>query len=159
MRGWNRSSISSKHFRFQADDLAYLADLRGGDGKALFESDFLEHLGAITFSCDVDAIPEGRVMFAPEPLIRVSGPIIQCQLIETALLNLLNFQTLIATKSARVCRATRGDPVIEFGLRRAQGYRRRYLRYPGGIRRRLCRYVEPARGQIVGYSRTRNTRS
>ena len=123
-----------EHFRFQADDLAYLADLRGGDGKALFESDFLEHLGAITFSCDVDAIPEGRVMFAPEPLIRVSGPIIQCQLIETALLNLLNFQTLIATKSARVCRATRGDPVIEFGLRRAQGI-------DGGISATRAAYV------------------
>ena len=123
-----------EHFRFQADDLAYLADLRGGDGKALFESDFLEYLGAMTFSCDVDAIPEGRVMFAPEPLIRVSGPIIQCQLIETALLNLLNFQTLIATKSSRVCRATRGDPVIEFGLRRAQGI-------DGGISATRAAYV------------------
>ena len=69
----------------------------------------------------MDAIPEGTVVFAQEPLIRVQGPLLQCQLIETVLLNVINFQTLIATKAARVCLATQGDPILEFGLRRAQG--------------------------------------
>ena len=70
---------------------------------------------------DVDAIPEGTAVFAHEPTVRVSGPLIECQLIETPLLNIVNFQTLIATKAARICLAAQGEPVIDFGLRRAQG--------------------------------------
>lgn len=108
-------------FRFDAEDTAYLADINGADGKALFDSAFLDYLQSLRFTCHVDAIPEGTVVFAQEPLIRVQGPILQCQLIETVLLNLINFQTLIATKAARVCLATKGDPILEFGLRRAQG--------------------------------------
>ncbi|HVR98939.1 MAG TPA: nicotinate phosphoribosyltransferase [Thermoanaerobaculia bacterium] len=108
-------------FRFQGDDLAYLGDLRGNDGEPLFDDAFLRYLADMTFHCDVDAIPEGTVVFPQEPLLRVTGPIAQCQLLETPLLNLVNFQTLIATKAARVCLAADGDPVIEFGLRRAQG--------------------------------------
>src|SRR6202021_4270646 len=71
--------------------------------------------------CDVDALPEGTVVFPHEPLLRINGPFLQCQLVETALLNIINFQTLIATKSARVCLAAKGSPVMEFGLRRAHG--------------------------------------
>ncbi|HYR58244.1 MAG TPA: nicotinate phosphoribosyltransferase [Chthoniobacteraceae bacterium] len=107
--------------RFTAEDLAYLTTLRGADEQPLFERAFLDFLGSLTWSCDVDAIPEGTVVFPHEPLVRVQGPILECQLAETALLTIINFQTLIATKSARVCLAARGDPVIEFGLRRAQG--------------------------------------
>ncbi len=110
-----------EHFRFDASDLAYLQTLCGNDGQPLFESAFLEYLGALEFTCDVDAVPEGTVVFAQEPLVRVRGPVILAQLIETPLLNLVNFQTLIATKAARVCGAARGRPVLEFGLRRAQG--------------------------------------
>jgi nicotinate phosphoribosyltransferase len=66
-------------------------------------------------------MPEGTVVFSHEPLIRVQGPLLQCQIIETALLNIINFQTLIATKAARMCLAAQGEPVLEFGLRRAQG--------------------------------------
>ncbi|MEM7232429.1 MAG: nicotinate phosphoribosyltransferase, partial [Planctomycetota bacterium] len=82
---------------------------------------FLDYLSQLEFSCDVDAVQEGSVVFPHEPLIRVRGPLLQAQLIETALLTVVNFQTLIATKAARVCRATGGEPVLEFGLRRAQG--------------------------------------
>jgi nicotinate phosphoribosyltransferase len=107
--------------RFTSDDVAYLATLTGNDGKPLFEAGFLAYLGALRFTCSVDAMPEGTAVFANEPLLRVQGPLLQCQIIETALLDVINFQTLIATKAARVCAAAKGDSVLEFGLRRAQG--------------------------------------
>jgi nicotinate phosphoribosyltransferase len=108
-------------FRFEASDLEYLESLRKADGTPFFEKGFLDFLGNFSFSCDVDAVPEGSPVFPYEPLVRVQGPIIQAQLLESPLLNLINFQTLIATKAARVCWAARPDPVVEFGLRRAQG--------------------------------------
>src|ERR1700730_1406427 len=108
-------------FAFQPDDLQYLGELKGNDEKPLFEPGFLDYLSDLDFRCDVDAIPEGNVVFPHEPLVRVTGPLLQCQLLETTLLNILNFQTLIATKSARICLAARGAPVLEFGLRRAHG--------------------------------------
>ena len=110
-----------RHFRFGAEDLAWLAALPGQDGRPLFAPGFLDYLGGLRWTCDVDAVPEGTMVFPHQPLIRVKGPIVQAQLVETALLNLINFQTLIATKSARVCQAAQGEPVLEFGLRRAQG--------------------------------------
>ena len=110
-----------KDFHFAEEDLAYLATLTGNDDKPLFAKGYLDYLKEMTFQCDIDAIPEGTVVFPHEPLIRVKGPIIQCQLVETALLSIINFQTLVATKSARICQSAKGDPVLEFGLRRAQG--------------------------------------
>lgn len=110
-----------REFRFEADDLDYLATVKGRGGRPLFERPFLEYLRRAEFACDVDAVPEGTVVFPQEPLVRVRGPIIQAQLVETGLLHFINFQSLIATKAARVCLAASGDPVIEFGLRRAQG--------------------------------------
>lgn len=109
------------HFYFDASDIEFLSTLKGNDSKPLFEREFLDYLAGMKFSCDVEAIPEGTVVFPHEPLIRIQGPIIQCQILETTLLNIVNFQTLIATKSARVCHAAKGEPVMEFGLRRAQG--------------------------------------
>ncbi|MGE0479429.1 MAG: nicotinate phosphoribosyltransferase [Phycisphaerae bacterium] len=111
-----------KAFRFQGEDLEYLGTLAGHDGAPLFEPAFLDYLRELRFTCDVDAIPEGTVVFPHEPLIRVRGPIIQGQLLETPLLNMINFQTLVATKAARVCQAARDEAVLEFGLRRAQGF-------------------------------------
>jgi len=108
-------------FHFTDTEVDYLASQRGNDGKPLFDSRFLDYLHGLQLTCDIEAIPEGTLVFANEPLIRVVGPIIQCQLLETALLNIFNFQSLIATKAARVCLAAKGDPVIEFGLRRSQG--------------------------------------
>ena len=107
--------------RFDDEDAAYLAGLEGNDGRPLFEAAFLDFLRGLRLACDVDALPEGTVVFAHEPLVRVVGPLIQAQLIESALLNIVNFQTLVATKAARVVMAAAGDPVLEFGLRRAQG--------------------------------------
>ena len=108
-------------FSFPEDDIAYLQTLKGNDGQALFEADFLKFLQENPFECSVEAIPEGTVVFPHQPLIRIKGPLYQCQLLETALLTVVNFQTLIATKSARICKAAAGDTVLEFGLRRAQG--------------------------------------
>ena len=107
--------------KFSDDDLTYLRGLAGHDGRPLFEPAFLDYLRTLSFNCDLDALPEGTLAFAHEPLLRVTGPLLQCQLLETPLLNLINFQTLVATKAARICLAAAGDPVIEFGLRRAQG--------------------------------------
>ncbi len=108
-------------FRFSDDDVDYLSGLTGNDGKPLFETAFLDELRKMEFSCDIDAVPEGTVVFPHEPLLRVRGPIVQCQILETFLLNVINFQTLIATRSSRICLAAGDDPVLEFGLRRAQG--------------------------------------
>jgi nicotinate phosphoribosyltransferase len=108
-------------FHFAETEIDYLASQRGNDGKPLFVRGFLDYLCSLRLTCDIDAIPEGTLVFPNEPLIRVCGPIIECQLLETALLNILNFESLIATKAARVCLAAENDPVIEFGLRRAQG--------------------------------------
>lgn len=108
-------------FRFDTTDLDYLSTLKGANGEPLFNTDFLKYLADLKFTCDIDAVPEGSAVFPFEPLIRVQGPIIQAQLLESPLLNLINFPTLIATKAARVCLAAGGDPVLEFGLRRAQG--------------------------------------
>jgi nicotinate phosphoribosyltransferase len=110
-----------QNFSFDNGDISYLSTLEGNNGEPLFEEDFLHYLRDLTFECDVDAVPEGTVVFPHEPLVRIKGPLIQCQLLETALLNIVNFQTLIATKAARICDAAQGEPVLEFGLRRAQG--------------------------------------
>ncbi len=110
-----------ENFKFTAEDLAYLESLTGADKKPLFEPAFLEYLTHLKLTCDIHAIPEGTVVFPNQPLLRVQGELLQCQLLETALLNIINFQTLIATKSTRVCLAAHGDTVLDFGLRRAQG--------------------------------------
>ena len=110
-----------RDLRFEESDLAFLATLTGNDGRALFDEGFLDHLRDLDFRFDIDAVPEGTVVFPHQPLLRVTGPLLQCQLLETPLLDMVNFQTLVATKAARVCAAADGDPVLEFGLRRAQG--------------------------------------
>ncbi|HSM92658.1 MAG TPA: nicotinate phosphoribosyltransferase [Anaeromyxobacteraceae bacterium] len=110
-----------EHYRFDEDDLAFLAAQRGADGAPLFDPTFLDLLRRLELGVDVDAMPEGTVAFPHEPLLRVRGPVISCMLLETALLTLVNFQSLVATKAARVVLAARGEPVLEFGLRRAQG--------------------------------------
>jgi nicotinate phosphoribosyltransferase len=110
-----------ERLRFTPDDLAFLATLRDNANAPLFPQGFLDYLGAMRWSCTVDAVAEGSVVFAHEPLVRIRGPIAQAQLVETPLLTMINFQTLVATKAARVVQAARGGSVLEFGLRRAQG--------------------------------------
>lgn len=107
--------------RFGDDEVSYLRSLKGGDGTPLFDSAVLDYFREFRFACDIDAVPEGTVVFPNEPILRVTGPIVHAQIVESLLLNILNFQTLIATKAARICYAARGEPVLEFGLRRAHG--------------------------------------
>ena len=111
-----------ERYRFTESDLAYLSTLKDNAGGPLFEQAFLDFLGAMEFACDIESAEEGTLVFPNEPLIRVCGPLIQAQLLESMILNVINYQSLIATKAARCCLAAEGDPVIEFGLRRAQGH-------------------------------------
>ncbi len=104
-----------KELEFNSEDVDYLRST------GLFEEDFLEYLLHFRFSGDIYAIPEGTVIFPREPLVKVIAPIMEAQLVETALLTIINHQSLIATKTARVVFAAEGDGVMEFGLRRAQG--------------------------------------
>ena len=110
-----------RNFSFEEKDLEYLTQMKNPNGDPTFEVGFIDYLRKLSFNCDIDAVEEGEVVFPNMPLIRVKGPLIQCQLLETALLNIINFQTLIATKAARIVLAAKGDAVLEFGLRRAQG--------------------------------------
>ena len=104
-----------KALHFDYDDISYLRSLD------IFDEDFLNYLAGFHFTGDIYAIPEGTVVFPMEPLVKVIAPIMEAQFIETALLNIINHQSLIATKASRVCYAAKGEPVMEFGLRRAQG--------------------------------------
>lgn len=108
-------------FKFDDSDLDYLRSLTGHDGAPLFEEGFYDYLKNLEFNWDIDAVEEGTPVFMNEPLIRVKGPLLQAQLIETALLTIVNYQTLVATKASRICQVAKKTPVLEFGLRRAQG--------------------------------------
>ncbi len=110
-----------RDFRFATEEIDYLSSLRTKNGHTLFKDAFLEYLGNLRLALDIDAIPEGNAVFSHEPLLRVQGPILHAQLAETALLNIINFQTLIATKAARICHAAGDADFLEFGYRRAQG--------------------------------------
>ena len=103
------------NLHFEDDDIAYLRSL------GIFGEDFLDYLRDFHFSGDIYAIPEGSIMFPREPMIKVIAPIMEAQLVETAILNIINHQSLIATKTSRIVFAARGDGIMEFGLRRAQG--------------------------------------
>ncbi|TPB32741.1 nicotinate phosphoribosyltransferase, partial [Burkholderia pseudomallei] len=103
------------NLNFSNSDLEYLRGLN------LFSDEFLDFLKDFKFTGDIYSVPEGTVMFPNEPIIRIKAPLYQAQLIETALLTIVNFQSLIASKASRVCFAAQGDSVLEFGLRRAQG--------------------------------------
>ena len=104
-----------KELHFDSEDIEYLS------GLGIFEKDFLDYLANFKFSGDIYAVPEGSVIFPREPIVKVIAPIMEAQLVETAILNIINHQSLIATKASRVCFAARGDGIMEFGLRRAQG--------------------------------------
>jgi len=107
------------NLRFEKEELEFLRSL-GGE-KRIFDDDFLKWLGSYRFRGDLWGIPEGTVVFQDEPLVRVSGRLVECLLVESMLLCIINFQTLIATKAARLWEGCRRSTVVEFGLRRAQG--------------------------------------
>lgn len=104
-----------KGLHFDKKDVDYLRTLN------IFEEDFLTYLENFKFSGSIYSIPEGTVIFPREPIVKVIAPIMEAQLVETAILNIINHQSLIATKTARICYAAKGDGIMEFGLRRAQG--------------------------------------
>ena len=104
-----------KNLNFTYEDVDYLRSLK------IFSEDFLQYLSGFHFSGDIYAIPEGTVVFPKEPLLKVIAPIMEAQLVETAILNIINHQSLIATKTSRIVFAAAGDGIMEFGLRRAQG--------------------------------------
>lgn len=106
---------------FDDADIDYLATLEDNAGDPLFEPAFLSYLRGLRFTGDIEAVPEGTAVFAHQPMLRVRAPIIQAQLLESALLNLMNFPTLVATKAARIAHAAGDDAVLDFGLRKAQG--------------------------------------
>jgi nicotinate phosphoribosyltransferase len=145
-------------FCFSGEEVGYLAQLQGADGTPLFAPDFLEYLRALRLSLDVEAVPEGTAVFPNAPLLRVRGRLIEAQLLETVLLNVINFQTLIATKAARVCQAARGEPVLEFGLRRAQGVDGALAASRAAYSRRSRRTRRPCRTTACSWS-TPTTRS
>ena len=103
------------NLNFGENEISYLKSL------GIFDDGFLEYLKTLKFTGDIYAVPEGTVVFPGEPIFTVKAPVMQAQLIEAAVLNIINHQTLIASKAAKVCAAAKGDNVMEFGLRRAQG--------------------------------------
>jgi len=108
-------------YRFSETDIEYLASLHTDENEVLFQPAFLTYLSQLKFTCDIDAVIEGTLVQPREPLVRIQGPIIQCQILETMLINFINFSSLIATKASRIRLVAGDDPVVEFGLRRAQG--------------------------------------
>ncbi len=110
-----------QNWQFTTEDIEYLASLNDAQGKPYFEQEFLQYLSTLKANISLHAIEEGELCFRNEPILRIQGPLIVCQLIETPLLNIINFQTLIATKASRITQAAQNDTVLEFGLRRAQG--------------------------------------
>ena len=110
-----------ENFQFHEEDLEWLKNLNGVDDKPLFDGDFLDYLGNLKLDVEILSVDEGTVVFPNAPIIRVKGPVIACQLLETPLLNIVNFDTLVTTKASRICTAAKSSPVFEFGLRRAQG--------------------------------------
>lgn len=108
-------------YKFDSSDIEFLASERDARGEQLFSDEFLEYLASLELEIDIYSPREGDLVFPYEPCIRVEGPILQCQLLETMLLNCINFQTLAATKAARIKLAAKGRVISEFGLRRAQG--------------------------------------
>ena len=151
-----------KNLHFSKDDIAYLRSLN------IFDEAFLTRLSTLRFTGEILAVPEGTVIFPGEPIVRVIAPIMEAQLLETALLNIINHQTLIATKASRVVQAARGDGVLEFGLRRAQGpdagiYGARAAMIGGCRRRATCLLVSSsacpsaARTRIAGLCPSRTS--
>ena len=140
------------NLRFGEEELAYLK------GLGIFSQEFLEYLKDFKFTGDVYAVPEGTVVFPGEPIFTVKAPIMQAQLIETAVLNIINFQTLIATKAAKIRYAAKNDLVMEFGLRRAQAPDAGIYGARAGYRR-VRFYFKRACRQNVRYSRFRYARA
>eukprot|EP00754_Rhynchopus_humris_P025030 Rhum_TRINITY_DN14928_c4_g1::Rhum_TRINITY_DN14928_c4_g1_i1::g.128541::m.128541/K00763/pncB, NAPRT1; nicotinate phosphoribosyltransferase len=106
---------------FSESDISYLRGLRTQAGGPVFEEGFLAYLATLKVNVTIHGVPEGELVFPNEPILRVEGPLLECQILETPLLTILGFQSLVATKTTRVCQAAAGTEVMDFGLRRAHG--------------------------------------
>ena len=106
---------------FGSSSLDFLSSLRHDNGESRFEEGFLRHLENLRFGCQITSVEEGRLVFPHAPVLCVEGPILECQLLEGLALNIIGFQSLIATKAARICAVASPQPVMELGLRRAHG--------------------------------------
>lgn len=131
-----------ENYKISPNELDFLYGLKNSESKRYFSQEFIDYLSSLSLSIDIDAVKEGTPIFPGEPLVRVKGHLLQCQLLETPLLNIINFQSLIATKAARICLAAKNSEVVEYGLRRAQGF-------DGGLSASRAAY-------IGGVSRTSN---
>ena len=121
-------------FTYGPEELAYLRSV------SPFSGDFLDHLGRLRFTGEVRAVAEGEVVLAQEPLLSVTAPLIEAQLVETMLLNVMGFETMVATKAALVAQAAAGRTFVDFSARRDHGADAALLRRPGGVRRRCGRH-------------------
>jgi nicotinate phosphoribosyltransferase len=130
--GLEQALLFLKKVRFKEEHIAFLK-------KQGFKEEFLNYLRDFKFTGEVWAVPEGTIVFPNEPLIRVTAPIIEAQLIETFLLNTVNLQTMIATKASRVVKAAKSKPIIEFGLRREHGT-------DAGMKVARCSYIAGCNG-------------
>ena len=110
-----------ENYKFEQNDLNYLANLKTKNKQNIFSKEFLSFLKTFAFNCSIYSFIEGTIAFASEPVMRIKGTLLECQLLESILLNTINFQSLIATKASRIFNAAKGKPILEFGLRRAQG--------------------------------------
>src|SRR5262245_14520287 len=148
--GLERALDYLRRLSFSPDEIEYLRGLSAFDRVS---PKFFDYLRDFRFTGDVWAMPEGTVAFPGEPLLRVTAPLIEAQIVETYLLATINFQTLIATKASRIVEAAQGRRIIEFGARRARGFGSR------GLHRRLRRHIEPRGGQDVRHPRLRHRRA
>ena len=142
-----------ENLRFTPEDIDYLASLEAPAGGAMFKSAFLDYLRDFRAHVNIDAVPEGELVFPREPMVRVTGPALECQLLETALLNIVGFQTLVATKTARVVLAADGRPRGGVWPAPSPGSRWRPGRCARELRCRLLLYVQCARRPPLRYSR------
>ena len=153
-RGFLLAAGLEQALDFLADVVSPKRNSTGSRRSGRFSQDFVDYLASFRFRGEVHAMPEGTVFFADEPVLRVTAPLPEAQLVETRLINLMHFQTLIASKAARMVLAAPGKQLVDFGLRRAHGAEAGLLAAPRSLSRRLRRQRDPDRRTAFSGSRS-----